>query len=54
MYHYKFPTMVNARNSEVETITLTKEVVLSLQFLDKREKDEPVLAMEEAAADYEV
>ena len=31
----------------------TKVVALSLQFLDKRDKDEPVMTVEEDAADYE-
>ena len=36
-----------------ETKYYTKVVALSLQFLDKRDKDEPVMAVEEDAADYE-
>jgi len=36
-----------------ETKYFTKVVALSLQFLDKRDKDEPVLTVEEDAADYE-
>jgi len=32
----------------------TKVVALSLQFLDKREKDESVMTVEEQPADYEV
>ena len=31
----------------------TKVVALSLQFLDKRDKDEPVMTVEEEAVDYE-
>jgi len=31
----------------------TKVVALSLQFLDKKEKDEPVMTVEEEPADYE-
>lgn len=36
-----------------ETKYYTKVVALSLQFLDKREKDEPMMTVEEEAADYE-
>jgi len=36
-----------------DTKYFTKVVALSLQFLDKKEKDEPVLTVEEDAADYE-
>jgi len=36
-----------------ETKYYTKVVALTLQFLDKRDKDEPVLTVEEEAADYE-
>jgi single-strand DNA-binding protein len=36
-----------------ETKYFTKVVALSLQFLDKKDKDEPVLTVEEDAADYE-
>lgn len=36
-----------------DTKYYTKVVALSLQFLDKREKDEPMLTVEEEAADYE-
>lgn len=32
----------------------TKVVALSLQFLDKKEKDEPVMTVEEEAPDYEL
>ena len=32
----------------------TKVVALTLQFLDRKDKDEPVLTLEEDAADYEV
>jgi len=31
----------------------TKVVALSLQFLDKRDKDEPMMTVEEEAVDYE-
>lgn len=34
-------------------MTLTKVVALSLQFLDKKKSDEPMLTVEEEAADYE-
>jgi single-strand DNA-binding protein len=37
-----------------ETKYYTKVVALSLQFLDKKDKDEPILTLEEEAADYEV
>jgi len=40
-------------DKEGETKYYTKVVALSLQFLDKRDKDEPVMALEEDAADYE-
>jgi hypothetical protein len=33
--------------------TFTKVVALALQFLDRKDKDEPVLTVEEEAADYE-
>jgi single-strand DNA-binding protein len=36
-----------------ETKYFTKVVVLSLQFLDKRKADEPMLTVDEEAADYE-
>jgi single-strand DNA-binding protein len=36
-----------------ETKYFTKVVAQTLQFLDKREKDEPVMTVEEDAADYE-
>jgi single-strand DNA-binding protein len=36
-----------------ETKYYTKVVALSLQFLDKKEKDEPMMTVEEEAADYE-
>ena len=32
----------------------TKVVALSLQFLDKKDKDEPVMTVEEEAPDYEL
>ena len=41
-------------DKEGETKYFTKVVALSLQFLDKKEKDEPVMTVEEEAADYEV
>ena len=40
-------------DKEGETRYYTKVVALSLQFLDKRDKDEPVMTIEEDAADYE-
>lgn len=40
-------------DKEGETKYFTKVVALSLQFLDKKEKDEPVMTVEEDAADYE-
>ena len=40
-------------DKEGETRYFTKVVALSLQFLDKRDKDEPVMTIEEDAADYE-
>ena len=40
-------------DKEGETKYYTKVVALSLQFLDKREKDEPVMTVEEQPADYE-
>ena len=40
-------------DKEGEMKYYTKVVALSLQFLDKREKDEPVMTVEEEAADYE-
>ena len=36
-----------------ETKYFTKVVALSLQFLDKKDKDEPMMTVEEDAADYE-
>ena len=36
-----------------ETKYFTKVVALALQFLDRKDKDEPVLTVEEEAADYE-
>ena len=36
-----------------ETKYYTKVVALTLQFLDKRDKDEPILTIDEEAADYE-
>ena len=36
-----------------ETKYFTKVVALGLQFLDKRDKEEPVLTVEEEAVDYE-
>jgi len=40
-------------DKEGETKYFTKVVALSLQFLDKKEKEEPVMAVDEEAADYE-
>ena len=40
-------------DKEGETKYYTKVVVLTLQFLDKRDKDEPIMTVEEDAADYE-
>ena len=37
-----------------ETKYFTKMVALSLQFLDKKQTDEPVMAIEEEPADYEI
>lgn len=37
-----------------ETKYFTKVITQSLQFLDKREKEEPMLAVEEVAGDYEL
>ena len=36
-----------------ESRYFTKVVALSLQFLDKKEKDEPIMTVEEDVADYE-
>lgn len=36
-----------------ETKYYTKVVALTLQFLDKRDKDEPIMSVDEEAADYE-
>jgi single-strand DNA-binding protein len=36
-----------------ETKYYTKVVALTLQFLDKKDKDEPILTVDEDAADYE-
>ena len=36
-----------------DTKFFTKVVALSLQFLDKRDKEEPMLTVEEEAVDYE-
>lgn len=36
-----------------ETKYYTKVVALTLQFLDKKDKDEPMLTVDEEAADYE-
>jgi single-strand DNA-binding protein len=41
-------------DKEGDTKYFTKVVALSLQFLDKKEKDEPVMTVEEGVADYEV
>jgi len=40
-------------DKEGETKYYTKVVALTLQFLDKKEKDEPVMTVEEGVADYE-
>jgi len=40
-------------DKEGETKYFTKVVALTLQFLDKKEKDEPVMTVEEDAGDYE-
>jgi len=40
-------------DKEGEMKYYTKVVALSLQFLDKREKDEPVMTVEEQPADYD-
>jgi single-strand DNA-binding protein len=40
-------------DKEGETKYYTKVVALSLQFLDKKDKDEPVMTVEEDAADDE-
>jgi single-strand DNA-binding protein len=40
-------------DKEGETKYYTKVVALHLQFLDKKEKDEPVMTVEEEATDYE-
>ena len=37
-----------------ETKYFTKVVTLSLQFLDRKDRDEPVMTVEEEVADYEV
>ena len=37
-----------------DTRYFTKIVALGLQFLDKKDKDEPVMTVEEDAADYEL
>jgi single-strand DNA-binding protein len=41
-------------DKEGETKYYTKVVALSLQFLDKKEKEEPVMTVEEEAPDYEL
>lgn len=41
-------------DKEGETKYYTKVVALSLQFLDRKEKDEPVMTVEEEAPDYEL
>jgi single-strand DNA-binding protein len=38
---------------EGDTKYFTKVVALTLQFLDKKDKDEPMMTVEEEAADYE-
>ena len=40
-------------DKEGETKYFTKVVALSIQFLDKKEKDEPMMTIEEQPADYE-
>ena len=40
-------------DKEGETKYYTKVVALTLQFLDKKEQDEPVMTVEEDAGDYE-
>ena len=40
-------------DKEGETKYYTKVVALTLQFLDKKDKDEPVMTIEEDAGDYE-
>ena len=40
-------------DKEGDTKYYTKVVALSLQFLDKKEKDEPVMTVEEESPDYE-
>ncbi|MDX1377623.1 MAG: single-stranded DNA-binding protein [Anaerolineales bacterium] len=40
-------------DKEGETKYYTKVVALSIQFLDKKDKDEPVMTVEEQPADYE-
>lgn len=40
-------------DKEGETKYYTKVVALTLQFLDKKDKDEPVMTVEEDAGDYE-
>lgn len=40
-------------DKEGETKYYTKVVALSLQFLDKKEKDEPMMTVEEQPVDYE-
>ena len=40
-------------DKEGETRYFTKVVALTLQFLDKKDKDEPVMTVEEDVSDYE-
>lgn len=40
-------------DKEGDTKYFTKVVALTLQFLDKKEKDEPVMTVEENAGEYE-
>jgi single-strand DNA-binding protein len=40
-------------DKEGETKYFTKVVALTLQFLDKKDKDEPMMTVEEDAGDYE-
>jgi len=37
-----------------ETRYYTKVVALTLQFLDKREKEEPMMAVDEDPGDYDI
>jgi hypothetical protein len=35
------------------TVTISKVIAVGMQFLDKKDKEEPVLNIEEEASDYE-